>query len=78
MAFRPITILKDLAMKAWFAGSECIHDNPPCKKIQKCLKNNEPIPDELLPGRTIMALPEDERKLLQELKSDDIKDDRLV
>ena len=78
MAFRPITILTGLAYKAWEAGSAYIHDNPPEKQIKKCLKEGKPIPDHLLPGRIILALPEEDRNTLKDLKSDDIKNDRIV
>lgn len=42
--------------------------------LRRCHYEGKVIPDELLPGRFIMKLPEEKRDILKNLKSDDIKD----
>lgn len=66
----PRRLIKELTEKAvaqrLFGDNELI--------LRKCHAEGTEIPDRLLPGRFIMRLPEDQRKILQDLKSDDIKD----
>jgi hypothetical protein len=43
--------------------------------IQKCIRNGTPIPDDLLPGREIMKLSEEEREALSQLTSADVENE---
>jgi hypothetical protein len=50
--------------------------HPDYMKVEKALKNGEEIPDSCLPGRLLYSLTDEERKELEKLKSDDIKNIR--
>lgn len=41
-------------------------------RISLARKNNQPIPDNCLPGRLIMALSDSDRDILKHLKANDV------
>ena len=45
------------------------------RRLEVALREGKPIPEICKPGRVIMGLSEDKRKLLKDLKSSDFKDD---
>lgn len=46
------------------------------KLLQQYIKNGEPIPDKLLPGRSLNLLTNEEREILKQLTSDEVKKER--
>ena len=66
----PRRLIKELTEKA--VAQRLFGDNDLI--LRKCHAEGTQIPDRLLPGRFIMKLPEDQREILRNLKSDDIKD----
>lgn len=45
--------------------------------LHQHIKNGEPIPDRLLPGRSLNLLTNEEREILKQLTSDEVKKERI-
>lgn len=56
---------------------DCMKGCPAHPNIQRCHREGTPLPDKHLPGRTIMNLSDEERKLLEGITGEDIAKFRL-
>ena len=69
---KAIHVYEKLVREAAIFG--CAHDIE--RRIQRCLRDGEEIPDHLLPGRSLNRLSDEEREALKKLKSEDIQNRR--
>ena len=67
-------LLERLIEKARF---DCMTGSPAYTNIQCRHRDSEPLPDHLLPGRTIMELSDEDKKLLEGINGEDIAEFRL-
>lgn len=69
---KPIDVYRELITKT-YSEDRCSIEY----RLNRCFENDEPIPDHLLPGRTLKSLTEEQRELLKDLKSEDVSNERL-
>lgn len=71
-------IYQELVEKARFDSGPLSSMEKNDQKIKRLLENGEPIPDHLLPGRTIMKLSKEKREELAKLTSEETMHDRNI
>lgn len=66
----PKSLIEELSGRAL---AETVTGYPPELRIAHAIRDGKPIPDRCKPGAFIASLPQQDRDVLKELKSDDIK-----